>query len=93
MRFWRSTLRGDPPRGELTMRVSNLFLVAIGLVLLHGVAWVLATLNGAEVFTQEGWQEEWQSANNEVSLNFPITLREGKNVLLVTAADPEGYTV
>jgi hypothetical protein len=54
-----------------------------------GVARVLATLNGAEVFTQE----EGRSANNEVSLNFPITLREGKNVLLVTAADPEGYTV
>ena len=58
-----------------------------------GVARVLATLNGVEVFTQEEWQEEGQSANNEVTLNFPITLREGKNVLLVTAADPEGYTV
>lgn len=57
------------------------------------VARVLATLNGMEVFTQEEWQEEGRSANNEVTLNFPITLREGKNVLLVTAADPEGYTV
>jgi len=57
-----------------------------------GVARVLATLNGVEVFTQEEWQEEGRSTNNEVSLNFPISLREGKNVLLVTAADPEGYT-
>jgi hypothetical protein len=54
-----------------------------------GVARVLATLNGVEVFTQE----EWRAANNEVTLNFPITLCERKNVLLVTAADPEGYTV
>ena len=27
-----------------------------------------------------------------MALNLPITLREGKNVLLITAADPEGNT-
>jgi hypothetical protein len=54
-----------------------------------GVTWVSVTLNDVEVSRQE----EWQSPKSEIVLNFPITLREGKNVLLVTAADPEGNTV
>jgi hypothetical protein len=71
-------------------RVSSERLVVAGKVSGgKGVARVLTTLNGAEVFTQE----EGRSANTDVTLNFPITLREGKNVLLITAADPEGYTV
>jgi hypothetical protein len=53
-----------------------------------GVAWVSVTLNGAEVSRQE----ERQAPRSDVILNLPITLREGKNVLLVTAADPEGNT-
>jgi len=54
-----------------------------------GVSLVSATLNGAEVSRQE----ERQAPKSEVTLNLPITLREGKNVLPVTAADPEGDTV
>jgi hypothetical protein len=54
-----------------------------------GVTWVSITLNGTEVSRQE----ERQAPKTEVALNLPITLREGKNVLLVTAADPEGNTV
>ena len=53
-----------------------------------GVTWVSVALNGAEVSRQE----ERQAPRSEVSLHLPITLREGKNVLLVTAADPEGNT-
>jgi Caspase domain len=53
-----------------------------------GVTWVSITLNGAEVSRQE----ERQAPRSELTLSFPITLREGKNVLLVTAADPEGNT-
>jgi Caspase domain len=53
-----------------------------------GVTWVSITLNGAEVSRQE----ERQAPRSDVTLNLPITLREGKNVLLVTAADPEGNT-
>ncbi|HEX9869752.1 MAG TPA: hypothetical protein VGC99_14370, partial [Candidatus Tectomicrobia bacterium] len=53
-----------------------------------GVSWVSVSLNGAEVSRQE----ERQAPRSEVALNFPLTLREGKNVLLVTAADPEGNT-
>jgi hypothetical protein len=53
-----------------------------------GVSVVSVTLNGAEVSRQE----ERQAPKSEVTLNLPITLREGKNVLLVTAADPEGNT-
>jgi hypothetical protein len=54
-----------------------------------GVSWISATLNGAEVSRQE----ERQAPRSDIILNLPITLREGKNVLLVTAADPEGNTV
>src|SRR5262245_26773668 len=54
-----------------------------------GVSWVSVSLNGAEVSRQE----EQQAPRSEVTLHLPITLREGKNVLLVTAADPEGNTV
>jgi hypothetical protein len=53
-----------------------------------GVTWVSVTLNGTEVSRQE----ERQAPRSDVILNLPITLREGKNVLLVTAADPEGNT-
>ena len=53
-----------------------------------GVTWVSVSLNGAEVSRQE----ERQTPKQEVALNLPLTLREGKNVLLVTAADPEGNT-
>jgi uncharacterized caspase-like protein len=50
-----------------------------------GVARVAATLNGVEVFSRAE-----PSPPREVSLSFPVTLREGKNVLLVTATDGRG---
>jgi Caspase domain len=54
-----------------------------------GLTSVSVTLNGTEVSRQE----ERQAPKSAMILNLPITLREGKNVLLVTAADPEGNTV
>jgi hypothetical protein len=50
-----------------------------------GVARVAATLNGVEVFNRAE-----RGPAREVSLSFPVTLREGKNVLLVTATDARG---
>ncbi|MFQ5946405.1 MAG: caspase domain-containing protein [Anaerolineae bacterium] len=49
-----------------------------------GVARVTATLNGAEVFGRD------EQGASDVKLRFPITLREGKNVLLITATDVNG---
>ena len=53
-----------------------------------GVARVTATLNGVEVSRQDATA----TPKAELSLEIPITLREGKNVLLVTAADAGGAT-
>jgi hypothetical protein len=50
-----------------------------------GVARVAVTLNGAEVSVQEE-----KAPKQQVALSTPLKLREGKNVLLVTASDPEG---
>jgi len=53
-----------------------------------GVARVTVALNGAEVSTQE----EKRAPKKEVALNLPVKLKEGKNLLLVTATDPTGKT-
>ncbi|MCX5734369.1 MAG: caspase family protein [candidate division NC10 bacterium] len=53
-----------------------------------GVARVTVTLNGQEVARQE----EKGAAKNEIPLSVSLRLQEGKNVLLVTATDPEGTT-
>jgi hypothetical protein len=53
-----------------------------------GVARVTVTLNGVEVSRQD----ETTTPKAEVALEIPIVLREGKNILLVTAADAEGTT-
>ncbi len=63
-----------------------------------GVARVTVTLNGQEVSRQEepghyayyGLPSDWH--RTEVALKLPLKLREGRNVLLVTAADPAGNT-
>ena len=52
-----------------------------------GVARVLATLNGAEILARAE-----RSPPQEVALSFPVPLREGKNVLLVTVTDTKGQT-
>jgi hypothetical protein len=51
-----------------------------------GVSRITVTLNGQEVARQE----EQGASKLEVPLNLPITLQEGKNIILVTATDPEG---
>ncbi len=51
-----------------------------------GVAGLTVSLNGADVLRRE----LTSSAPPEVSLNQPLTLREGKNVLLVTVTDTRG---
>ena len=53
-----------------------------------GITKVTVALNGQEVTRQE----EKAAPKSEIPLNIPLTLQEGKNVLLVTAADPEGTT-
>src|SRR3990172_5112812 len=53
-----------------------------------GVARVTATLNGAEIFARA----ERTPAPQEVGLTFSLPLREGKNVLLVTATDARGQS-
>ena len=53
-----------------------------------GVARVMATLNGAEIFARS----ERAPAPPEVGLSFSLPLREGKNVLLVTATDARGQS-
>lgn len=53
-----------------------------------GVARVTATLNGAEIFTRS----ERTPPPQEVGLAFSLPLREGKNVLLVTATDARGQS-
>jgi len=53
-----------------------------------GVARVAATLNGVEVFARA----ERAPAPPEIGLSFPVALREGRNVLLVTATDARGQT-
>jgi len=53
-----------------------------------GVARVTATLNGAEIFARS----ERTPAPQEVGLTFSLPLREGKNVLLVTATDARGQS-
>ena len=53
-----------------------------------GVARVAATLNGVEVFARA----ERAPVPQEVGLSFPVALREGKNVLLVTATDARGQS-
>jgi hypothetical protein len=50
---------------------------------------VTATLNGEEVTTID----ERGSDKKEVPFNFPVKLREGKNVLIVTAVDSRGETI
>ncbi|MFQ5830454.1 MAG: caspase family protein [Candidatus Methylomirabilia bacterium] len=53
-----------------------------------GVARVAVTVNGQEVVTQD----EGGAPKGEVALNVPIRLREGKNVVIVTARDAGGDT-
>lgn len=54
----------------------------------RGVTRVTVALNDQEVSTQG----DVRAPKNEVALNLPIKLGEGKNVLLVTAADSAGNT-
>ena len=53
-----------------------------------GVARVTVTLNGVDVSRQD----ETAAPKTEMALEIPVTLKEGKNVLLVTAADQGGAT-
>ncbi len=53
-----------------------------------GVARVAVSLNGQEIATQD----EAVAPKPEVALNLPLKLKEGRNVLLVTAADAAGVT-
>ena len=51
-----------------------------------GLATVAVTVNGAEVATRD----ERRAPKPEIELNVPIKLREGKNVVIVTATDADG---
>ena len=51
-----------------------------------GLAKVFVTVNGAEVASVD----EQRSPKPEIALNVPIKLREGRNVVIVTATDADG---
>jgi hypothetical protein len=51
-----------------------------------GIARVVVTVNGAEVASVD----EQRAPKHEIPLNVPVKLREGKNVVIVTATDAEG---
>jgi uncharacterized caspase-like protein len=51
-----------------------------------GLATVAVTVNGAEVATRD----ERSAPKAEIALNVPVKLREGKNVVIVTATDADG---
>jgi len=51
-----------------------------------GLATVVVTVNGVEVATRD----ERSVPKPEIALNVPIKLREGKNVVIVTATDADG---
>jgi uncharacterized caspase-like protein len=53
-----------------------------------GLASVVITLNGAEVASKN----ERRAPKPEIALDVPIKLREGKNVVIVTAVDADGTT-
>jgi uncharacterized caspase-like protein len=53
-----------------------------------GLASVVVTVNGAEVASKN----ERRAPKPEIALDVPIKLREGKNVVIVTAVDAEGTT-
>jgi hypothetical protein len=53
-----------------------------------GISQVTVTLNGQEIARQE----ERTAPKPELPLSLPLTLQEGKNVLLVTATDAAGTT-
>jgi len=69
------------------MKVTSQEIVLTGKVTSgKGVATLTITLNGDEV-------RKWDAPSvpsKETPLDLPVKLREGKNVLLVTAVDPEG---
>jgi uncharacterized caspase-like protein len=51
-----------------------------------GLATVTVTVNGAEVAARD----ERKAPKPEIELNVPVKLREGKNVVIVTATDAQG---
>jgi uncharacterized caspase-like protein len=53
-----------------------------------GLATVAVTVNGTEVATVD----ERRAPKPEIALNVPVKLREGKNVVIVTATDADGAT-
>ena len=51
-----------------------------------GLTTVAVTVNGAEVATRDGGR----APKAEIALSVPVKLREGKNVVIVTATDADG---
>ncbi|MBI4609582.1 MAG: caspase family protein [Candidatus Rokubacteria bacterium] len=77
----------DEPKDQA--RLSSEGIAVVGKVTGgKGVARVTVSLNGEEIAALD----ERAAPKSEVALNIPAKLREGRNVLLVTAADPEGNT-
>ncbi len=70
-------------------RVSTESLVVVGKVSAStGIARVTVTLNGQDISKQE----EKKAAKKELALSVPLQLKEGKNLLLITAVDAGGET-
>ncbi len=78
-------LKGLPDQA----RVSTERLVVVGKVSAStGIARVTVTLNGQDISKQE----EKQAVKKELVLSVPLQLKEGKNLLLITAVDAGGDT-
>src|SRR5262249_32432602 len=77
----------DEPKDQARLVTQD--ITAVGAVRSsRGVSRVTASLNGAAVFSRDA-----QNAPvPEIALSLPVTLRPGKNVLVVTAVDVDGNT-
>jgi uncharacterized caspase-like protein len=77
----------DEPKDQA--RPTTQDITAVGAVRSgRGISRVTASLNGAGVFARD----EHNTPVPEMTLTFPVTLRPGKNLLVVTAIDADGNT-
>src|SRR6266852_5048023 len=86
----RQYIKADGPQGTLRFQLVGLDTIALGgkVTAGKGLASVVVTVNGAEVASKN----ERRAPKPEIALDVPIKLREGKNVVIVTAVDAEGTT-
>ncbi len=82
---FRIVLDGLPDQTRVT---TDRIAVAGKISASRGVSRVTVNLNGQDISKQE----EKQAAKKELALSVPLQLKEGKNLLLITAVDAGGET-